>query len=96
MKQLLRLIATVGLASAASCGHSAVTTVPAIPASFAAANPDSFPPTVHVIPFYNYGKSGYEPVGIGNSGGLIGGELAHQYPWLGIHYSVGHRRPLAE
>jgi uncharacterized repeat protein (TIGR03803 family) len=76
MKQLLRFIAMVSLASAASCGHSAVTPVPAIPSSFALANADSLPRTVHVIPFYNYGKSGYEPAGVGGSGGLIGSATA--------------------
>lgn len=70
MKQFVRLVAMVGLVSAASCDRMAVTPAQASgapPAAVAAL----FPPTVHVIPFYNYGKTGYS---LGAHGGLIGSE----------------------
>jgi uncharacterized repeat protein (TIGR03803 family) len=78
MKQVLRLLAIVTLAFAASCGdHTAVTPVQSIVTPLSVAKPDSIPQTVHVIPFYNYGKSGYEPLDVpGGSGTLIGSETA--------------------
>jgi|HubBroStandDraft_4_1064222.scaffolds.fasta_scaffold00036_38 uncharacterized repeat protein (TIGR03803 family) len=74
MKLLLRLVAMVSLAFAASCGHTAVTPMTGIP--LAVVNADSIPQTVHVIPFYDYGKSGYDGQGPGGNGGLIGSEAA--------------------
>ncbi len=63
----------IGLAAAASCNHPAVT--PASGSPIALAKLDSIPQTVHVIPFYNYGKSGYEIGGRG-SGGFTGSSSA--------------------
>jgi uncharacterized repeat protein (TIGR03803 family) len=74
MKLLLRLVATVSLALAASCGHTAVTPMTGTP--LAVVHPDSIPQTVHVIPFYDYGKSGYNVPAYGSSGGLIGSDTA--------------------
>jgi len=74
MKLLLRLVSMVSLACAASCGHTAVTPVTGTP--LAVVNPDSIPQTVHVIPFYTYGKSGYDVASQGGDGGFIGSEAA--------------------
>ena len=59
------------IVSATSCGHSA-TTVPAIGVPLSLAYAAAPPPTVHVIPFYDYGKLGYDLPGGGAHGGLIG------------------------
>ena len=56
MKQLLRLLAILSLATAASCGHSVPSPLPAIQATLGIARADSRPRTVHVIPFYDYGS----------------------------------------
>lgn len=77
MKELLRLLAVLGLVSAASCNHSIATPGPATETSFGIARSDSLPWTLHVIPFYSYGKSGYEPLaGAGGRGALIGDATA--------------------
>lgn len=75
MKQLVRIVTVVSLIFAASCNRGALTPAQAIGAPLAVANPNLLPPTVHVIPFYSYGKSGYDSLGApGSSGGLIGSE----------------------
>ena len=74
MKQLARLVAIVGLAFAASCNRSAVTPAQGIGTPLAAANADLLPQTVHIIPLYSYGRSGY--VGGHGHGGFIGSEAA--------------------
>lgn len=73
MKLLLRLAATVSLAAAASCGHS-TNVAPAAPLGepLTLHRADSIPQTVHVIPFYDFGKSGYTVGGPGGVGGFIG------------------------
>lgn len=73
MKQLVRLIAIVAIASAASCSH-----LTAIPngTPLAIARPGIPPPTVHVIPFYDYSKSGYGVPGGTSYGNLIGSAKA--------------------
>ncbi|MGB8519163.1 MAG: choice-of-anchor tandem repeat GloVer-containing protein [Candidatus Tumulicola sp.] len=76
MKQLPRLFAILSLAIAASCGHSVPTPLPAIQAALGAVRADSRPRTVHVIPFYDYAKSGYELPGTGGRGALIGDPTA--------------------
>ncbi len=76
MKHFVRLVAMAGLTAAASCGHSAVTPAQAAGNALAFAKTDAIPRTVHVIPFYDYGKSGYQALGLGGNGGLIGSETA--------------------
>lgn len=73
VRWLLGCSAIVGLTMAASCGHSTVTPAQGADTAFALANAAAIPQTVHVIPFFNYGKFGYEAPGTsGASGGLIG------------------------
>jgi uncharacterized repeat protein (TIGR03803 family) len=72
MKQLFRLVTMVGLASALSCSHTPVTPPQTNVTPLALSNADSIPQTVHIIPFYDYGKSGYVVGAPGGSGGLIG------------------------
>jgi len=74
MTRFLRLLAMVGLTAAASCNHAGTT--PTIQSPLTVFNAASIRQTVHVIPFYDYGKSGYDVVGEGGSGGLIGSETA--------------------
>ena len=76
IKQLLRLLAILSLATAASCRHSVPSPLPAIQATLGIARADSRPRTVHVIPFYDYGKSGYTLPGTGGRGALIGDATA--------------------
>ena len=76
MKQLLRLLAIAILAFAASCGPATETATPALGTPLAIAKSDSIPQTVHVIPFYDYGKQGYDALGPGGNGGLIGSKTA--------------------
>lgn len=77
MKLLLRLAATVILASAAACGHDTSATLGPVFAAPLALSHSEVPVTVHVIPFYNYGKSGYEGLGgVGGNAGLIGSASA--------------------
>ncbi len=77
MKPLLRLLATVSLASAMACGHDSVAPAQSIGTTFATLRADTIPQTVHVIPFYDYGKSGYEGLGgLGGAAGLIGSPSA--------------------
>jgi uncharacterized repeat protein (TIGR03803 family) len=76
MKQLVRIVTVLGLIFAASCNRATLTPAQAIGTPLAVANADSIPQTVHVIPFYNYRKSGYETPSGGGVGGLIGSETA--------------------
>jgi uncharacterized repeat protein (TIGR03803 family) len=77
MKQLLRLVAMASLACTASCGdHAEVTPTTEVGAPLRAVRTGSIPQTVHVIPFYDYGKSGYDIVGPGGNGALIGSATA--------------------
>ncbi|HEX3671101.1 MAG TPA: choice-of-anchor tandem repeat GloVer-containing protein [Candidatus Cybelea sp.] len=73
MKLLLRLAATAALASAAACGHlTAVTPAPVVGAQLGVVRANVIPRTVHVIPFFNYGKGGYDVAGGFGNGGFIG------------------------
>ena len=60
MKQLVRLVAMLGVACAASCNRPAVTPAQANGTAPAVAIAAVVPQTIHVIPFYDYGKSGYQ------------------------------------
>ncbi len=75
MKQVLSLVTVVGLAFAVSCDRATMTPAEA-GGALALTNHDSIPQTVHIIPFYDYGKSGYVEGAPGGSGGFIGGETA--------------------
>jgi uncharacterized repeat protein (TIGR03803 family) len=75
MKLLLRLLVILSLASAAACEHGVSTPVPAMQA-LGVVRSASLPRTVHVIPFYDYGKSGYSLPGTGGRGAFIGDPTA--------------------
>lgn len=75
MQLVWRFIAAASLAAVASCGHNALAPSQGGTALFAGEGAP--PPTIHVVPFYDYGKFGYEPLGGGSSyGSLIGGKAA--------------------
>ena len=74
MKPFIRLVATVSLVWTASCGHAAMAPVLPNGTVLAVLKAASYPPTVHIIPFYDYGKSGYDLPGA--QSGLIGSETA--------------------
>lgn len=77
MKRLVRLVAMAGLAVAASCGRTTVTPAQVNGAPVELTNAAAIPQTVHVIPFYDYGKSGFDPLGVpGGTGGFIGTDAA--------------------
>lgn len=77
MKRFLRLIPLFFLLPAASCAHTAMTPEPAVGIPPATVYADARPRTVHIIPFYNFGKSGYNAVSAaGGRGGLAGDESA--------------------
>lgn len=70
MKTLSRFVVTAGLLLAVSCNHADVGTLPAPGSPLTIA--DTLPRTVHVIPFYNYSKLGFNPGGPGSRGNLSG------------------------
>ncbi len=74
MKRLLCLVAILSAPCLVSCDHAAaVTPAPISVTSLAFTRASVAPQTVHVIPFFDYGKSGYEGVGgVGGDAGLIG------------------------
>jgi uncharacterized repeat protein (TIGR03803 family) len=77
MKQSLRLFAIVCALCTASCGRTALTPTQPSGTEFAIAKFNTIPQTIHVVPFYNYGKSGYEATGApGGWGSFIGDETA--------------------
>lgn len=73
MKRLLPLFAIVFLTLESSCDPTALTPVKSSGAQSAVTTSNAIPETLHVVPFYDYGKSGYQALGApGGSGGLIG------------------------
>lgn len=77
MKRLVCLVAMVSLVAASSCGQNAIAPLHLNGTPLAFLRAASFPPTVHVIPFYDYGKAGYQGLHApGGSGGLSGSEAA--------------------
>jgi hypothetical protein len=67
----------VSLVAASSCGQNAIAPLHLNGTPLAFLRAASFPPTVHVIPFYDYGKAGYQGLHApGGSGGLSGSEAA--------------------
>lgn len=70
MKRFLPFFAIAVLTLEASCDRTALTPVKPSWNQFAAATYDALPQTLHVVPFYDYGKKGYQSLFAG--GGFAG------------------------
>ncbi len=77
LRLFISMLSVAGLAGASSCGHSTMTPAQSFVKALAFVRTNAIPQTIHVIPFFNYGKKGYQGLNApGGDPGLIGSETA--------------------
>lgn len=79
MRHFQHLVAIVTLVCAASCDRTALTPAQPSGTEFAVAKRRAIPQTIHVVPFYNYGNSGYQALGAPGGWGSFIGRAAALY-----------------